>query len=159
MSKTKPDENRYRLAAENRKARHNYFIEDTYEAGIALVGSEVKALRGGRANITDAYADTRNGEVFLVNAYIPEYEQANRNKHEERRPRKLLLHRREVDRMIGAVQREGYTLVPLSIYFNERGRAKVSLALAKGKQMHDKRQSDKDRDWAREKGRLLRDRG
>lgn len=160
MKKANPDTERYRIAAENRKARHNYFIEETFEAGIVLVGAEIKSLRGGRANITDAYADARGGEIFLVNAYIPEYAQAKGfSKHEERRPRKLLLHKREVNRLIGAVQREGYTLVPLSIYFNERGRAKVQLALAKGKQMHDKRAAEKDRDWAREKGRLLRDRG
>ena len=160
MKKAKSDTDRYRIAAENRKARHNYFIEETFEAGIVLIGAEVKALRGGRANITDAYADARGGEIFLVNAYIPEYAQARGfAKHEERRSRKLLLHKREVNKLIGAVQREGYTLVPLSIYFNERGRAKVQLALAKGKQLHDKRGAEKDRDWAREKGRLLRDRG
>jgi SsrA-binding protein len=161
MTKSKSGIERYRIAAENRKARHNYFIEDTVEAGIVLTGAEVKSLRNGRANITDSYADVRAGEVFLVNAHIPEYAQNNNRfkPHEERRPRKLLLHKGQVNKMIGAVQREGYTLVPLSVYFNERGRAKVELALAKGKQMHDKRHAEKDREWEREKGRLIRDRG
>jgi SsrA-binding protein len=148
-----------KVVAENRKARFSYFIEDTYEAGVVLDGSEVKSLRAGKANIQDAYASEHNGEIFLINAYIPEYLQANRFNHETRRPRKLLLHKREASRMIGAIQREGVTLIPLRIYFNDRGRAKLELALARGKKMHDKRETEKARDWNREKGRLLRDRG
>ncbi|HZV21214.1 MAG TPA: SsrA-binding protein SmpB [Hyphomicrobiales bacterium] len=148
-----------KIVAENRKARFSYFIDDTFEAGIVLGGSEVKSLRKGKANITDAYATDQNGEIFLINAYIPEYLQANRLNHETRRPRKLLLHKREANRLIGAIQREGMTLVPLRIYFNERGRAKLELALARGKKMHDKREAEKSRDWERQKGRLMRERG
>lgn len=157
-SKKNPDKARRRVA-ENRKARYNYFIEQEIEAGIALVGTEVKSLRAGHANINEAYAEVRDGEVFLVNAHIPEYEFGNRYNHAARRPRKLLLHKREIDRLAGAVQRQGYTLVPLSIYFNDRGRAKVNLGLAKGKQMHDKRATEKERDWQREKARVLKDFG
>jgi len=146
-------------AAVNRRARFNYEIGQTFEAGIALTGSEVKSLREGRSNIADSYAGEKGGELFLYNAYIPEYLQANRFQHETRRPRKLLLHRREINRLSGAVQREGKTIVPLKIYFNDRGRAKVELALATGKKLHDKRETAKKRDWDREKSRLLRDRG
>lgn len=146
-------------AAVNRRARFNYEIGQTFEAGIALTGSEVKSLREGRSNIADSYAGEKGGELFLFNAYIPEYLQANRFQHETRRPRKLLLHRREINRLSGAVQREGKTIVPLKIYFNDRGRAKVELALATGKKLHDKRETAKKRDWDREKSRLLRDRG
>ena len=145
--------------AQNRKARHDFFIDDVFEAGIVLTGTEVKSLREGRSNITDAYAGERGGELWLYNAYIPEYQQANRFNHETRRPRKLLMHRREINRLTGAVQREGMTVVPLKIYFNDRGRAKVELALAKGKKIHDKRETAKKRDWGREKARLLRDKG
>ncbi len=159
MSQNKVDENRYKKVAENRKARHNYFVDEVFETGIVLVGTEVKSLRAGRANIAESYAEAKNGEIFLVNAHIPEYTFGNRFNHNERRPRKLLLHKKQVNRLMGAVQRQGFTLVPLSIYFNERGRAKMSLALARGKQVHDKRQTVKDRDWQREKGRLLRDKG
>ena len=148
-----------RLAADNRRARFNYAIGQTFEAGIALVGTEVKSLREGRSNIQDSYAGEQGGELWLFNAYIPEYLQANRFQHETRRPRKLLLHRREVDRLAAAVQREGMTIVPLKIYFNDQGRAKVEVALAKGKQLHDKRESEKARDWNREKSRLMRDKG
>ncbi|HYM32786.1 MAG TPA: SsrA-binding protein SmpB [Candidatus Cybelea sp.] len=148
-----------RVAAENRKARHNYFIEETLEAGMQLVGTEVKALRDGRANIADAYAAPSGSEIFLLNAYIPEYHGGNRFNHETRRPRKLLLHRREIGKLIGTVQRGGVTLVPLRIYFNEKGRAKVELAIARGKKQHDKRASLKERDWQRERGRLMRDKG
>jgi SsrA-binding protein len=148
-----------KVVAENRKARFSYFIEETFEAGIALTGSEVKSLRMGRANIAESYATEERGEVYLINAYIPEYLQANRLNHETRRPRKLLLHKREVGKLIGAVQREGMTLVPLRIYFNDRGRAKLELALARGKKLHDKREAEKSRDWERQKGRLLRERG
>jgi SsrA-binding protein len=144
------------FAAQNRKARHNYFIEDTYEAGIVLTGTEVKSLRGGKSNIAESYATEKGGEVWLVNAYIPEYTQGNRFNHEPRRPRKLLLHKRQVKRMIGAVQREGYTLVPLSVYFNPRGMAKVELGLAIGKKQHDKRADTRKREWQRERQRLLK---
>lgn len=144
------------IVAQNRKARHDYFIEDTFEAGIMLKGSEVKSLRRGSATIADAYAVDKDGELFLVNAYIPEYAPAAKhNGHEPRRDRKLLLHRREIDRLMGNIQREGYTVVPLSFYFNPRGIAKVELGLAKGKHKADKRQATKDRDWKRDKARLM----
>ena len=148
-----------RAAADNRKARYNYFIDETVEAGLQLVGTEVKSLRNGRANITDAYAAEQGGEIYLLNAYIPEYSGGNRFNHEPRRPRKLLLHKREIAKLIGTLQRGGVTLVPLSLYFNDRGRAKAELAVARGKKQHDKRDTEKARDWQREKGRLLRDRG
>jgi len=150
------NENRYRIAADNRKARFNYEIGQTFEAGIALTGTEVKSLRGGKATIGESYAGEMNGEIYLFNAYIPEYLEANRFNHETRRPRKLLLHKREVNKLIGAVQREGMTVVPLKVYFNERGRAKVEVALARGKKLHDKRETERSRDWQREQGRLLR---
>jgi SsrA-binding protein len=156
--KGKNDPN-YKVAAENRKARFNYEIGETFEAGIMLSGTEVKSLRGGRATISESYAGEKNGEIFLVNAYIPEYLQANQFNHETKRPRKLLLHRGQVNKLIGAVQRDGLTIVPLKIYFNDRGRAKVEIALARGKKLHDKRETEKERDWSREKGRLLRDKG
>lgn len=148
-----------RIAAENRKARFEYAIADTFEAGIALQGSEVKSLRAGKATIGKSSAAEKNGELFLVNAYIPEYLEAHQFNHETKRPRKLLLHRRQVDKLVGAVQREGMTIVPLKIYFNDRGRAKVEIALAKGKNTADKRETAKKRDWEREKSRLLRDKG
>ncbi|HWW46513.1 MAG TPA: SsrA-binding protein SmpB [Xanthobacteraceae bacterium] len=148
-----------KVVADNRKARFNYSIEDTFEAGIALTGTEVKSIRSGKATIAESYADPKNGEIWLVNANIPEYLQANRFNHEPRRPRKLLLHRREINKLIGAVERQGMTLIPLKIYFNEQGRAKMELALAKGKKLHDKRETEKQRDWNREKGRLLKARG
>ena len=148
-----------RIAAENRKARFEYAMADTVEAGIALQGSEVKSLRAGRATIGESYAAEKNGELFLVNAYIPEYLEAHQFNHETKRPRKLLLHRRQADKLIAAVQREGMTIVPLKIYFNDRGRAKVEIALAKGKNVADKRETAKKRDWDREKSRLLRDKG
>jgi SsrA-binding protein len=148
-----------RYAAQNRRARHDYLIEDTLEAGLVLQGSEVKVLRAGEASIAEAYADAQAGELFLVNANIPEYKAANRFSHEPRRPRKLLLHRKEMNKLLGAIRREGVTIVPLSIYFNERGRAKVELGLAKGKRMADKRQADKDRSWQRDKARIMRARG
>jgi SsrA-binding protein len=148
-----------RVVAENRKARHNYFIEETFEAGIALTGTEVKSLREGRANIGDSYAAAEGNELFLVNAHIPEYAGGNRFNHEPRRPRKLLLHRREIGKLLGSVQRGGMTLIPLRLYFNERGRAKVELALARGKKMHDKRVAERERAWQREKGRLMREKG
>ena len=148
-----------RIAAANRRARFNYEIGQTYEAGIALTGTEVKSLREGRSNISDAYAGEKNGEMWLYNAYIQEYLQANRFNHETRRPRKLLLHKREIGRLIGAVEREGMTIVPLKVFFNDRGRAKVELAVARGKKLHDKRETSKKRDWNREKSRLMRDKG
>ena len=148
-----------RNAAVNRRARFTYEIGQIFEAGIALTGTEVKSLREGRSNIADAYAGERGGELWLYNAYIPEYLQANRFNHETRRPRKLLLHKREISRLVGAVDREGMTIVPLKVYFNDRGRAKVELAVAKGKKLHDKRETAKQRDWGREKARLMRDKG
>ncbi len=148
-----------RVVAENRKARHNYDILETFESGIALEGSEVKSLREGKANIAESYASAENGELYLINSSIQEYKQANRFNHEERRPRKLLMHKREIARLIGATEREGMTLVPLRLYFNPRGIAKVELALAKGRKLHDKRDAEKARDWQRQKARLLRDRG
>ncbi len=149
----------YRVVADNRKARFNYEILDTLEAGIALTGTEVKSLRGGKATIAEAYAGPSGEELFLFNAYIPEYLQANRFNHETRRPRRLLLHKRQIDKLIGATQREGFTVIPLKIYFNERGRAKVELGLGRGKKLHDKRESERERDWSREKARLMRDKG
>ena len=155
----KKDKAPNRTAAVNRRARFNYEIGQTFEAGIALVGTEVKSLREGRSNIADSYAGERNGEMWLYNAYIPEYLQANRFNHETRRPRKLLLHKREISRLVGAVDREGMTVVPLRIFFNDRGRAKVELAVARGKKLHDKRETSKQRDWGREKARLMREKG
>ena len=148
-----------KTVAENRKARHEYLIEDVYEAGIALTGTEVKSLRFGEGTIAEAYAEVKGEEVWLINANIPEFSHGNRFNHEPRRPRKLLLHSREIDKLHGAVARQGMTLVPLSIYFNERGRAKVELALAKGKKLHDKREAERDRDWKRQQARILRERG
>jgi SsrA-binding protein len=148
-----------KVVAENRKARFNYEIMDTYEAGLVLTGTEVKSLRQGKANIAESYASDEGGEIWLINSHLPEYLQANRFNHEPRRRRKLLLSKREVNRLRIAINREGMTLVPLKIYFNDRGRAKLELALAKGKKLHDKRETEKERDWNRQKGRLLRDRG
>jgi SsrA-binding protein len=160
MARPKPSPfEKVKTVAENRRARFEYFIEETFEAGIALSGTEVKSLRFGEGSIAESYAEVRGGEAWLVNANIPEFSHGNRFNHEPRRPRKLLLHRREVEKLLGAVERKGMTMIPLSIYFNGRGRAKVELALAKGKQTHDKRQAIKDRDWQRDKARLMRDRG
>jgi len=142
----------------NRRAWHDYLIEERIEAGIVLLGSEVKSLREGRANIADAYAAVRDGALYLLNAHIPEYAASSRFNHEPRRPRKLLLHGRETTRLGGLVNRRGATLVPLAIYFNARGRAKVELAVARGKRQHDKRTAEKQRDWERERGRLMRER-
>ena len=153
------NERAIKVVAENRKARFNYAIEDTLEAGIALTGTEVKSIRSGKTTIAESYADTKDGEIWLINANIPEYLQANRFNHEPKRPRRLLMHRKQINKLMGAVERQGMTLVPLKMYFNERGRVKLQLALAKGKQLHDKRASEKDRDWGREKGRLMRARG
>ena len=148
-----------KVVSDNRKARFNYEIGEVFEAGLALTGSEVKSLRGGKATIAESYADTRGDEIWLINSNIPEYLQAARFNHTPKRPRKLLLHRGQINKLLGAVEREGMTLIPLKLYFNERGRAKLLLAVAKGKKLHDKRESEKKRDWSREKGRLLRARG
>src|SRR5438034_3741273 len=152
-------ERKLRVIADNRKARFNYEIGETFEAGIALTGSEVKSLRQGKATIAESYADSRDREIWLVNANIPEYLQAGRFNHAPKRPRRLLLHRRQIDKLAGAVEREGMTLVPLKLYFNEKGRAKLELALARGKKLHDKRETEKKRSWERERGRLLRAKG
>ena len=154
----KPD--RYKVAADNRRARYNYEIGETFEAGLMLAGTEVKALRTGKATIAESYASVeRSGEVFLINATIPEYLQGNRFNHEPKRPRKLLLHAKEIVKLSQGVEREGMTIVPLKIYFNEQGRAKIEIALARGKQLHDKRETEKKRDWNREKSRLLKQNG
>jgi SsrA-binding protein len=145
-----------KTVAQNRKARHNYFIEETVEAGLQLLGSEVKSLRGGRASIGEAFAVEKDGELFLINAHIPEYEAANRFNHAPKRARKLLLRKREVERLRGRINREGMTVVPLSIYFNHRGIAKCQLGIAKGKRMIDKRETIKERDWQREQARFMR---
>jgi SsrA-binding protein len=155
----KKDKPASRNAAVNRRARYNYEIGQVYEAGIALTGTEIKSLRAGQSNIADSYAGEKGGELWLYNAYIPEYLQANRFNHETRRPRKLLLHKREISRLIGAVDKEGMTIVPLKVFFNDRGRAKVEIAVARGKKLHDKRETSKTRDWNREKSRLMRDKG
>jgi SsrA-binding protein len=153
-------EQRFKIAADNRRARFDYEIGETFEAGLVLTGTEVKSLRTGKATIAESYASLdKAGEVFLVNANIPEYLQANRFNHEPKRPRKLLLNFREIIKLKKGLEREGMTLVPLKIYFNERGRAKIEIALARGKKLHDKRETDKQRDWNREKSRLLRARG
>jgi SsrA-binding protein len=146
-----------KTVAENRRARYEYFIEDTLEAGIALTGTEVKSLRFGEGSIAESYAEVKNGEVWLVNANVPEFSHGNRFNHEPKRPRKLLLKEREISRLTGAVERKGMTLVPLSIYFNGRGRAKVELALAKGKNNADKRNTVKDREWKRDQARIMRE--
>jgi SsrA-binding protein len=148
-----------KAVAQNRKARHDYFITSTLEAGLVLVGTEVKSLREGGCQITDAHATERDGELWLVNAHIPEYRGGNRFNHEPKRPRKLLVSKRERDKLVGAVTREGMTVVPLQIYFNERGIAKCELGLAKGKKKGDKRATERERDWSRERARLLRNRG
>ncbi len=148
-----------KLIAENRRARFDYFLEEKFEAGISLTGSEVKSLREGRATIAESYASADGNQITLVNAYIPEYGPANRFNHEPRRPRRLLLHRRQIDKLIGAVRRDGRTIIPTRLYWNEKGVAKLELALAKGKSAPDKRQTEAARDWKREQGRLMRDKG
>ncbi|QNM83045.1 SsrA-binding protein SmpB [Sphingomonas sabuli] len=157
MAKPRPAEfDKQKVVAENRRARFDYFIEDKFEAGLALVGTEVKALRQGEGSIAESYATIDGEEVWLINSHIPEYSHGNRLNHETRRARKLLLTKREINKLHGAINRQGLTVVPLSIYFNARGKAKVELALAKGKKAHDKRETIKERDWKREQGRLLR---
>ena len=148
-----------KVVADNRKARFNYEIGEVFEAGLALTGSEVKSLRGGKATIAESYADARGNEIWLINSNIPEYLQAARFNHTPKRPRKLLLHRRQIDKLMGAVEREGMTLVPLKLFFNEKGRAKIEIALGRGKKLHDKRETERKRSWQREKGRLLRQKG
>jgi len=147
------------VVAENRRARYEYFLEEFFEAGIALTGTEVKSLRFGEGSIAESYAEVKDNQVWLVNANVPEFSHGNRNNHEPKRPRKLLLHEREINKMRVGIQREGMTLIPMAVYFNSRGRAKVELALAKGKKLHDKRDTEKARDWKREQGRIMRDRG
>jgi SsrA-binding protein len=149
----------HKVVADNRRARFNYEIGEVFEAGIALTGTEVKSLRQGRATIAESYADTRDGELWLVNANIPEYVQASRFNHAPKRPRKLLLHRRQIEKLAGGVERDGMTIVPLKMYFNDKGRAKIEIALARGKKLHDKRETEKKRSWEREKGRLIRMKG
>ncbi len=155
----KPPPSTQKLIAENRRARYDYFIEETLEAGLSLTGSEVKSLRLGRANVAESYAAVEGRELVLVNAYIPEYAAASRFNHEPRRPRKLLMHRRQIDRLLGSVNREGRTLIPMRLYWNDKGLAKLELAVAKGKKNHDKREAEADRDWQRDKARLMREKG
>ena len=155
----KPPPSTQKLIAENRRARYDYFIEETLEAGLSLTGSEVKSLRLGRANVAESYAAVEGRELILVNAYIPEYAAASRFNHEPRRPRKLLMHRRQIDRLLGSVNREGRTLIPMRLYWNDKGLAKLELAVAKGKKNHDKREAEADRDWQRDKARLMREKG
>jgi len=152
-------ERRFKVVADNRKARFHYEIGDTFEAGIVLTGSEVKSLRAAKATIAESYADARAGELWLINSNIPEYLQASRFNHAPKRARKLLLQKREINRLVGAVEREGMTIVPLKLYFNEKGRAKIEIALARGKKLHDKRETLKKRSWERERGRLMRMKG
>ncbi len=156
---SEPKQQARKLIAENRRARFDYFLEDSIEAGMVLTGSEVKSLRLGRANIAESYATVEGNEMVLINAYIPEYPGANRFNHEPRRIRKLLLHRKQINKLMAAVQREGRTIVPVKMFFDEKGRAKLELSLAKGKKLHDKRASEADKDWKRDQARLMRDRG
>jgi SsrA-binding protein len=152
-------ERKLKVVSDNRKARFSYSIGDTFEAGIVLTGTEVKSLRDGKATIAESYAVAQDGELWLINANIPEYLQANRFNHAPKRRRKLLLHKRQIDKLLSAVEREGMTLVPLKLYFNEKGRAKIELAVARGKQLHDKRETEKKRSWDRDRARLMRERG
>ena len=160
MARPRPVEfDKKKIVAENRRARFEYFLEDFFEAGIALTGTEVKSLRFGEGSIAEAYAEVKDGQVNLINANIPEFSHGNRFNYEPKRPRKLLLNHRQIAKLHGAVARQGMTLVPLSIYFNSRGRAKVEIALAKGRKAHDKRDYEKEKDWKREQGRLMRQHG
>lgn len=156
---SKKDIRAVNIIAQNRKARHNFFITDHLEAGIILMGSELKSIRNGKANIEEAYATEQNGELFLLNAFISEYAQAKHFSHEPKRPRKLLLKKKEINKLMGAIKRQGITLIPLSFYFNEQGRIKVDLGVALGKKQHDKREHDKERDWSLQKARIMRARG
>ena len=155
----RPTFDKKKVVAENRRARFDSAIDEVFEAGIVLTGTEVKSLRFGEGSIAEAYAEVKDGEVVLVNSNIPEFSHGNRFNHEPKRPRKLLLNAREINKFFGAVARQGMTLVPLSIYFNAQGRAKVELALARGRKAHDKREHEKEKDWKREQGRLLRQHG
>lgn len=159
MSKSDKNPSGRKVVADNRRARHDYFIDDVVEAGLVLSGTEVKSLRGGKASLNESYAAEEDGEIYLINCYIPEYAGGNRFNHQPRAKRKLLLKKREIAKLIGAVQRKGITLVPLKLYFNERGIAKLEVALATGKKKHDKRQTEKDRSWSRDKARLMREKG
>ncbi|GAA4643505.1 SsrA-binding protein SmpB [Pontixanthobacter gangjinensis] len=160
MARPKPETfDKLKVVAENRRAKFDYSIEDKFEAGLMLQGTEVKALRAGEATISESYAEVKDGQVWLINSNIPEYSHGNRLNHEPKRPRKLLLNQREINKMVGAVERKGMTLVPMSIYFNKTGRAKVELALGKGRKSQDKREYIKDRDWKRDKARLMREKG
>lgn len=160
MAKPRPEEfDKQQVVAENRRARYDYFLDDKFEAGIMLTGTEVKSLRSGSGTIAESYAEVKDDEVWLINANIPEWSHGNRYNHTPTRPRKLLLSRRQINKLHGAVMRKGMTIVPLSIYFNSKGRAKLELALAKGKKAPDKRQTEKDRDWKRQQGRLMREHG
>ncbi|MFN3820682.1 SsrA-binding protein SmpB [Blastomonas sp.] len=160
MARPKPEAfDKQKTVAENRRARYDYAIDTVYEAGIALTGTEVKALRSGQGSIAESYAEVKDEQIWLINSNIPEYSHGNRENHEPKRPRKLLLHAREISKLHGAVNRQGMTLVPLSVFFNGRGRAKVELALAKGKKAPDKRAATKEREWKRDQGRIMRDKG
>ena len=160
MSKPLPSPfDKKKIVAENRRARFDYFVDERIEAGIELTGTEVKSLRHGEGSIAESYATVEGEEVWLINSHIPEYSHGNRLNHQPRRPRKLLLKAREIAKLQGAVTRQGLTIVPLSIYFNGRGRAKVELAIARGKKVHDKRETIKERDWKRDQARLMRSRG
>jgi SsrA-binding protein len=159
MARPRPSSDKVKTVAENRRARYEYAFEDVLDAGIVLTGTEVKSLRFGEGSIAESYAEVKDGEVWLVNANIPEFSHGNRHNHEPKRPRKLLLTAREISKLHGAVARQGMTVVPLSVYFNARGKAKVEIAVAKGRKLHDKRAHEKEKDWKREQGRLLRERG
>jgi SsrA-binding protein len=159
MARPRTNSDKVKIVAENRRARFDYAIEDTYEAGIALTGTEVKSLRFGEGSIAESYAEVKGSEVWLVNSNIPEFSHGNRFNHEPKRPRKLLLHEREINKMHAAVMRQGMTLIPLSVYFNDRGRAKVELAIGKGRKAHDKREHIKEQEWKRDAARLLKERG
>ena len=157
MAEKKTDN--YKVVADNRRARFNFEIGEVVECGLVLTGTEVKSLRSGKSTIAESYASAENGAIWLINANIPEYLQANRFNHAPRRPRKVLMKAREIARFTEAIERDGMTIVPLKLYFNARGRAKIELALARGKKLHDKRETEKQRDWGREKARLMRDKG
>ena len=159
MARPRVTSEKVKTVAENRRARFDFAVDTVYEAGIALTGTEVKALRGGEGSIAESYAEVKGSEVWLVNSNIPEFSHGNRNNHEPKRPRKLLLNAREINKLHAAVMRQGMTVVPLSVYFNARGRAKVEIALAKGKKAPDKRATEKERDWKRDQGRIMREKG
>lgn len=159
MAPRKKDNTNGKLIADNRKARHNYEFIETFEVGIQLTGTEVKSLRNSKANIAESYATDEEGEIWLINSYIPEYLEGNRNNHNPRRRRKLLMHKKEMAKLMGGVNREGLTIIPNRLYFNERGLAKLQIVLARGRKAHDKRDVAKKRDWDREKARLMRDKG